>query len=301
MIITDNKKISASTAVALGFFDGVHKGHASIIAKAKSLATGETKSLVYTFDTHPSFFFGKPTAMIAPGNSRISLIENYGVEYVYLQKLDKDFLDISPEDFVDKILIEKLGATHIVSGENYTFGKNKSGDSKLLLRLCEERGITYHIVPYSTDGENIISSTLIRLKLDEGDISSVNRMLGRPFSLSGEVIRCREVGSKLGFPTANILPAENAKLPLEGVYATTTIVDRKSFPSITNVGPAPTFGENKTIIETHILDFSRDIYSKNITVEFINLIRKQQKFSSPDELICRLKKDTDLRRELCKV
>lgn len=301
MIISDNRKINASTAVALGFFDGVHKGHASIISKSKSLATDGIKSLVYTFDSHPSLFFNNPTPMISPGKSRINLLESYGVDYVYLQKLDKEFLNISPENFVDKILIEKLGATHVVSGENYTFGKNKSGDSKMLEKLCQERGITYHIVPYSTDGSNIISSTLIRSMLDLGDISSANRMLGRPYSLSGKVIHCREVGSTLGFPTANILPVENAKLPMEGVYATTTIVDAASYPSITNVGTAPTFGEENVIIETHILDFSRDIYSKNITVEFLSLIRKQQKFSSPDELIIQLKKDADLRRELCKV
>ena len=301
MIISDNSKITASTAVALGFFDGVHKGHASIISKVKSLATDGIKSLVYTFDSHPSLFFGNPTPMIAPGDSRLNLLESYDVDFVYLQKLDREFLNISPEDFVDEILINKLGATHVVSGENYTFGKNKSGNSILLEKLCRERGITYHIVPYLTDGDNIISSTLIRQSLDAGDITSANRMLGRPYFLSGKVIHCREVGSTLGFPTANILPAENAKLPMEGVYATTTTIDGKSYLSITNVGTAPTFGEEKVIIETHILDFNKDIYSKNITVEFINLIRKQQKFSSPDELIIQLKKDTKLRRELCKV
>lgn len=301
MIISDNSKITASTAVALGFFDGVHKGHASIISKAKSLATDGIKSLIYTFDVHPSLFFGNPTPMIAPGDSRFKLLESYNVDFIYLQKVNKDFLNISPEDFVDEILINKLGATHVVSGENYTFGKNKSGNSKLLENLCKERGITYHIVPYLTDGDNIISSTLIRQSLDTGDIISANRMLGRPYSVSGKVIHCREVGSTLGFPTANILPAENAKLPMEGVYATTTTIDGKSYPSITNVGSAPTFNEEKVIIETHILDFNKDIYSKNIMVEFIDLIRKQQKFSSPDELIIQLKKDTKLRRELCKV
>ena len=301
MIITDDRKITASTAVALGFFDGVHKGHDAIISKAKTLATGAIKSLIYTFDTHPSGFFNLPTPMISPGNSRVNLLDSYNVDYVYLQKTDRDFLNISPEDFIDKILIEKLGATHIVSGENYTFGKNKSGDSKLLEKMCKEKGISYHIVPYSTYNDKIISSTLIRSTLDNGDIPSANRMLGRPFSLSGTVVRCREVGSTLGFPTANIMPQQNAKLPMAGVYATTTIVDGKTFPSITNVGAAPTFGEEKTIIETHILDFNQDIYSKNITVEFLSLLRQQQKFASPDELICQLKKDTNLRRELCKV
>jgi len=296
MITTE--KIPSPTSVALGFFDGVHLGHRAIINKAKEYECDNIKSVIYTLDTHPSVLLGNPTPLISPGNIRIRLLNEFETDYIYLQKTDKVFLNISPEDFVDKILIGQLGATHIVSGENYTFGKNKSGNSDLLKKLCAEKGINYTIVPYTKDGQDIISSSLIRNKLDSGDIPGANRMLGRNYSISGKVIHCREVGTTLGFPTANILPEQSAQLPLSGVYATNTIVDGVSHPSITNVGPAPTFSENKLIIESHILDFSDDIYSKEITIEFLSLIRTQKKFNSKEELIKQLNKDTDIRRKI---
>lgn len=296
MITAD--KINSATSVALGFFDGVHRGHTSLINTAKEYATGDIKSVIYTLDTHPSAFFGSPVPMITSTDERLSVLKSMDTDYIYLQKTDRDFLNISPEDFVDEILVKRLNAAYVVSGENYTFGKNKSGNCELLKKLCDEKGIKYTVVPYLKEENQIISSSLIRTKLSEGIISDANKMLGRPFSLSGTVIHCRNVGHTLGFPTANILPPENIKLPMPGVYATTTIVSGKSYPSITNVGTAPTFSENKTIIESHILDFKEDIYSKEIKIEFIKLLRPQKKFSSAVLLSEQLKKDTDARRKI---
>ncbi len=298
MIIKDNSVLSSPTAVALGFFDGVHLGHASLINKTKELASDKIKTVVYTLDTHPSAFFGAPVPMITPVNERISVLKTFNTDYIYLQKTNSDFLNLTPEEFFNEILINKLGAVHVVSGENYTFGKNKSGNSILLKKLCDEKGINYTVVPFSKDGNHVISSSLIRELLSDGNIPAVNRMLGRPFSLSGKVVRCRKIGATLGFPTANFLPEENAQLPLSGVYATNTIVLGKSYPSITNVGTAPTFAENKLIIETHILDFNENIYSQNITIEFLKLLRAQQKFSSPELLTQQLKADTLSRRKI---
>ncbi len=296
MVISE--KILSPTAVALGFFDGVHRGHASLIHKAIECATDEIKSVIYTLDTHPSVFFGSPVPTITSATERISLLESFATDYIYLQKITRDFLNISPEDFVSEILIGQLNAVHIISGENYTFGKNKSGNAQLLKELCDKKGLKYTIVPYSKEGDNIISSTLIRTKLSNGIIPEVNKMLDRAYTISGKVVHCRNVGHTLGFPTANLLPTENAQLPMIGVYATNTIVDGRTFPSITNVGNAPTFGENKLIIETHILDFDRDIYSQNIKIEFLKLIRPQQEFGSADELVKQLKTDCEIRRKL---
>ena len=293
-----NEKISSNTVIALGFFDGVHLGHAAIIEKAKELATGDVKSLIYTLDTHPSFLFGNPTPLITSNESRIDLLENFNTDFLYLQQTDKDFLNISPEDFVNNILVKKLGAVHIVSGENYTFGKNKSGNCELLKKLCADAGIKYTVVPYMVDDGNIISSTLIRNLLAEGDIPAVSRMLGRNHFISGKVSKCRQVGKTLGFPTANIVPDPSLRLPLSGVYASNTLVDGVSYPSITNVGSAPTFSENKILVETHILDFNNNIYSKEITVEFLSLIRPQKKFATKEDLIKQLEKDTDIRRKI---
>lgn len=298
MIINDARELSSPTAVALGFFDGVHLGHSSLIKKVKEVSTGNIKSVVYTFDVHPSSLFGHSTPMITPCENRLALLNSFEPDFIYIQKIDRDFLNITPENFVKDVLINKLGAVHIISGENYTFGKNKSGNSDLLKKICNENGIKYTVVPFSKEGENIISSTLIRSLLDKGEIPNANRMLGRCFSISGKVIHCREIGATLGFPTANILPKENSQLPMSGVYATNTIVGGKSYPSITNVGTAPTFSENKLIIESHILDFKEDIYSQNITVEFLKLLRPQQKFPSVIMLVEQLKKDTETRRKI---
>ena len=296
MIITD--KIHSPTSVALGFFDGVHRGHISLINTAKEFASAGVKSVIYTLDTHPSVFFGSPVPMITSAEERLSILKSMDADYIYLQKTDRDFLNISPEDFVDEILVKQLNAAYVVSGENYTFGKNKSGNSDLLKKLCDEKGIKYTVVPYSKEENQIISSSLIRTKLIEGEIPLANKMLGRAFALSGTVVHCRNVGHTLGFPTANIMPQENALLPMPGVYATNTIVSGNSYPSITNVGSAPTFAQNKTVIESHILDFKEDIYSKEIKIEFIKLLRSQKKFPSPDLLVEQLKKDTDARRKI---
>ena len=290
--------ISSPSAIALGFFDGVHLGHASLINKAKELAVSGVKSVVYTFDTHPSVFFGTKVPMITPGEERISVLKSFQTDYVYVQEITPEFLSISPKDFVREILIKKLGAVHIISGENYTFGKNKSGNPEVLKKLCDDYGIKYTVLPFCTDNGDIIISSLVRSLLSEGNIGRANRILGRPFSISGEVVHCRNVGHTLGFPTANILPRIDAQLPLPGVYATNTVIKGKKLSSVTNVGSAPTFSENKMIIESHILDFDEDIYSENIKVEFIKLIRPQQKFNSAEELAKQLKNDCITRRSL---
>lgn len=290
--------ISSPTVIALGFFDGVHLGHVSLINKAKELAVNGVKSVVYTFDTHPSSFFGSLVPMITPGDDRISVLKSFQTDYVYVQEITPEFLNISPEDFVSEILIKKLGAVHIISGENYTFGKNKSGNPEILNKLCDAYGIKYTVLPFCTDNGDIISSSLIRSLLSEGKIERANRILGRPFAISGEVVHCRNVGHTLGFPTANILPRKDAQLPLPGVYATNTVIKGKSYSSVTNVGSAPTFSENKIIIESHILDFDKDIYSEEIRIDFLKLIRKQQKFSSAHQLAEQLNKDCIIRRKI---
>ncbi len=301
MVVSNNEYISSPTAVALGFFDGLHLGHASLIEKACSLSDENIKSLVYTFDKHPSVFFGKQIPAITSFEKKISLIQEYNIDYIYVENITEEFLGLSPESFVSEILKKKLNARYVISGENYTFGENKSGNSSLLKTLCEKYDIEYILMPFKMYDDKIISSSSIRELILKGNISDANKMLGRPFSVSGEVVCCRMVGRSIGFPTANIYPNLSELLPFAGVYATNTILEGKCFPSITNVGNAPTFNEENVLIETHLLDFDRDIYSKNITIEFLSFLRNQQKFSSPSELSEQLKKDIETRRKLWKV
>ncbi len=287
---------TSKTAVALGFFDGVHIGHMSLINRIKELETEDLKSCVYTFDKHPSEIFGQGVALICSFEDKIRLLEETGVNTVYVQKTDVHFLSLLPEEFVQKVLIEKLNATHVVAGENFTFGKNKSGNADVLKKLCAENGIECTIMPCKTIGETVVSSSEIRKLIASGKIQQVNEYLGRKYGYRGLVKPGTHIGVKLGFPTANIIPDEKNILPPNGVYASLAEVDGKTYKAITNIGIAPTFDKTKKLIETNILDFDGDIYDKDIYIYLIDMIRPEKKFASADELSVQIEKDIEKRR-----
>lgn len=284
------------TAVALGFFDGVHIGHMSLINRIKELEAEGLKSCVYTFDKHPSEIFGRGVALICSFEEKIRLLEAAGVNTVYVQKTDEPFLSLSPEEFVKTVLIEKLSAAHVVAGENFTFGKNKSGNADMLKKLCAENGIKCTIMPCKMVGETVVSSTEIRKMIAEGNIRKANKFLGRKYGYSGTVKPGTHIGVKLGFPTANIVPGERNVMPPNGVYASQAVIDGKTYKAITNIGIAPTFDKTKKLIETNILDFDSDIYDKEICIYLTNMIRTEKKFASADELSGQIEKDIEKRR-----
>ena len=287
---------TSKTAVALGFFDGVHIGHMSLINKIKELETEGLKSCVYTFDKHPSEIFGKGVAFICSFEDKIRLLEKTGVNSVYVQETDAHFLSLSPEEFVKNVLIEKLNAMHVVAGENFTFGKNKSGSADVLKKLCAENGIKCTIMPCKTIGKTIVSSSEIRKMIADGNIRSANEFLGRKYGYCGIVKPGTQIGIKLGFPTANITPDERNVMPPNGVYASLAEVDGKTYKAITNIGIAPTFDKTKKLIETNILDFDSDIYNKEICIFLTDMIRPEKKFASADELAKQIEKDIEKRR-----
>lgn len=287
---------TSKTAVALGFFDGVHIGHMSLINKIKDLETEGLKSCVYTFDKHPSEIFGQGVELICSFEDKIRLLEETGVNSVYVQKTDKQFLSLSPEEFVKTVLIEELDAAHVVAGENFTFGKNKSGNAEVLKKLCAEEGIKCTIMPCKKIGETVVSSTEIRKMIASGNIRSANEFLGRKYGYSGVVKPGTHIGVKLGFPTANITPDEKNIIPPNGVYASAAVVDGSTYKAITNIGIAPTFDKTKKLIETNILDFEGDIYNKEIYIFLTDMIRTEKKFASADELSAQIEKDIEKRR-----
>ncbi|MBR2472177.1 MAG: FAD synthetase family protein, partial [Clostridia bacterium] len=193
----NGKKMQTSkTAVALGFFDGVHIGHMSLINKIKELENEGLKSCVYTFDKHPSEIFGQGVELICSFEDKIKLLEETGVNLVYVQKADKLFLSLSPEEFVKKVLIDKLNAAHVVAGENFTFGKNKSGNADVLKKLCAENGIKCTIMPCKMVGDTIVSSTEIRKMIAEGNIRKANEFLGKNYGYRGLVKPGTHIGVK---------------------------------------------------------------------------------------------------------
>ena len=213
-----------------------------------------------------------------------------------MQKTDADFLSLSPEEFVEKVLINKLDAAHVVAGENFTFGKNKSGNADVLEKLCAENGIGCTIMPCKKIDDTVVSSSEIRKMIAEGNIRKANEFLGRKYGYCGTVKPGTQIGVKIGFPTANIIPDERNVLPPNGVYASLTEVDGTTYKAITNIGIAPTFDKTKMLIETNILDFDGDIYNKEICIFLTEMIRTEKKFASAEELSRQIEKDIEKRR-----
>ncbi len=286
-ILRELKKIP-NLSLALGFFDGVHKGHRAVIEKAVQYAKENcTKSAVVTFSEHPSCYFYKICPKyILTKNAREKEIEKLGVDYMFELNFG-ELSGLTAEDYLKDVLINHFTPSAISTGWNHTFGYNQSGTPKFLDQNSKKFGYEYFEIPAQKEGYHIISSTAIRDFLFEGDIERANAMLGYNFTAGGEVIEGQKLGREIGFRTANILyPEELVELPF-GVYSVNVKIenDDNFYRGIANFGTRPTVSDStdKTL-ETHILDFDKDIYNKNIEIEFLKLIRQEKKFSSLDAL-----------------
>ena len=282
--LTENKNL----ALALGYFDGVHLGHQEVIKSAVDYANKHnTKSAVITFKDHPCcYFYGVCPKYILSRQQREEEIAKLGVDFLYELDFDKTLAELSAEEYLKNILIKYFSPVAISTGFNHHFGARKSGDAEFL-RQHQDRFKYFEIPPQKINNE-IISSTTIRNYLQKGDITNANKMLGKNFSITGKVIEGQKLGRKLGFRTANLIyPAEIVDIPF-GVYEVQTTYGK----GITNFGIRPTVcNTKKAVAETHILNFERDIYGKEIRVEFLNMLRKEQKFNSVDELKKQISKD----------
>ncbi len=282
----------SGSSVALGFFDGVHIAHQKIITSAVNFAEVNGLSPVaLTFDKSPAELLSSEKVYYLTSNEeKVDLIKSLGASTQFLN-LDASLLSLSPEEFVKNILVDKLKTSHAVCGYNYHFGKGGSGNTDILKKLGEKYDFTVNICDEITYQNTKVSSSNIRALLKEGNINLANILLGRKFSLSGTVTEGKHLGSKLGFPTANVFFRTNSAVPLCGVYKTVVNIDGKKYSAITNVGINPTVGGEKMRSETYIPNFSKDIYKKEITVEFIDFIRKETKFESIDLLKKQIEKD----------
>ena len=280
-----NKNLNLS--LALGFFDGVHLGHQKVIKSAVDFAKRNgIKSAVVTFKEHPCCFFrGICPKYILTREERLKHIEALGVDYVYLLDFNSKLCMLSAEDYLREVLVGNFSPKSISTGFNHYFGAKKSGNVTLLAEKQLEYGYKYfEISPQKVFGKTI-SSTAIRELLSKGQIKNANEMLGYNFSITGEVVKGQQLGRTIGFRTANLIyPNELIDLPF-GVYSTFVTIDGKKYQGVTNFGIRPTVSDShKCTLETHILDFEKDIYGKYITVEFIKMIRAEEKFKSLDEL-----------------
>lgn len=288
------RRTEKGVGVGLGNFDGLHLGHAALIEALKNkCAERAIPSVVYTFANHPNnvLFPETPTSLIVTNTQKTALMKGMGVDGVFFEHFDKKYAAATPEQFVKEILVDKLNAKVVVTGQNYSFAHKGSGTPELLEKLGEKYGFETVVIPHVNIDGQVVSSTLLRSIIKSGEIEKYPLYTGRRYSLPGIVEQGRRVGKSLGFPTANILPREGFALPESGVYITETMIGGKYYGGITNVGNNPTFELKKTTVETHLFDYNECLYGQNIEVFFNKRVRGEIKFSSPEELSARVMQD----------
>ncbi len=294
-LIQNDVTPSKKTAVALGVFDGLHKGHRSVINTAAKFDKEGLDLAVFTFNTKSvtSKADGKLDILLSD-ELKFKMFEELGVKYVF----SPDFYEIkefTPKMFVKKILVERLNAKIVVCGENFRFGKNASAGIDELNKLCEEYDIKTVVVPFLVYEDKPISSTIIRNLIKDGDIETANELLGYDFHFRSKIVAGNRLGRTINFPTINQNFSYMHLVPKYGVYASVSVVKGKWLPSITNIGVKPTVGDQKKpLSETHIIDFDENLYGKEVTVYLKKYIRSEKKFNGLDELKKQIKDDIEV-------
>ncbi len=302
MIIFDDPErftqLEQNCVATIGKFDGVHLGHQLIIDQLKQVAEDlELPSLVILLEPHPEEYFagesGTSPARLTAFREKLELLESFGIEYVFELKFDKALSEVSPEDYIEQILVNGLGVQAFIVGNDFRFGHERRGDFSLLQQKGQEFGFeVIETSPYERNGQRI-SSTFIREELAQGNFPLVEQILGRPFSMKGEVQKGKQLGTDLGFPTCNINPHRRT-IPLHGVYACVVRMVDRYYPAAVNIGYRPTVTEDgEALLEAHILDFAEDLYGKTIEVIFRNKIRDEQKFADLQALKAQISADVE--------
>ncbi|MEG2100813.1 bifunctional riboflavin kinase/FAD synthetase [Chryseobacterium sp.] len=284
-------------ALSLGMFDGVHLGHKSIIDELTKI--GSKKNLdtaILTFWPHPRFVFNpqEDLKLLNTLDEKKVLIEKYGIANLFLKEFDDEFRNLTGEEFVRQILVEKLNVKYLIVGYDHVFGKNKSGNFELLQKLSKELDFEVEQMEAINIHENNISSTKVRTALLNGNILDANEMLGYSYSVSGTVAHGKKLGRTIGYPTANIEPESIKLLPKKGAYIVEVFIKNHQYKGMLSVGTNPTVNGEKLTVEVYILDFNDDIYDENITVKFRDFLHEEIKFEGIEKLVERLDEDKRL-------
>jgi riboflavin kinase/FMN adenylyltransferase len=287
--------------LTIGNFDGVHRGHQALFRKATEWAEklgGE--SVVLTFHPHPLQVLapGQGPVFITPHERKLELIALCGVDVAIVVPFSKQFAQISARDFVKTLLVDRIGPKAIIVGQDYRFGYRREGDTEFLQRMGNQYGFRVETVSGVQMDGTVVSSTLIRQLIHEGDLREANRLLGRPYEIAGVVVPGHQRGGRLlGFPTANIGLAAQAP-PKPGVYAVEVEVGERTYGGAANVGYNPTFGGTELSVEVFLFDFDQNIYEESIRVHFVERLRDEKRFSGADELAVQIRKDVEKAKEI---
>jgi len=287
------------SVVAIGVFDGVHVGHRAIVARAVSHAVElGASSVVVTFDPHPAYVVRPDAAPLMLGSvaERMGLLETLGVDAVLVLPFDREMSSWTAEEFVQRLLVSRLHVRRVVVGENFRFGNRALGDVSLLRQLGESDDFDVDAVSLvgAASSADAVSSTLVRALVADGAVAEAARALGRPYALSGVVVRGDARGRELGFPTANLAVPDGVAVPADGVYAGWLVrADGSRWPAAISVGTNPTFDGVERRVEAYALDVEFDLYDERITIEFAERLRGMQKFDSVDALVAQMSADVE--------
>lgn len=293
-----------NTAVSLGKFDGIHVGHRLLMSEITNEKKRGLAAAAFSFAKHPRKQLDHTVnQLIYTEQEKKRILENLGLDILVSYPFDDSVIHMEAEDFVRDILVKKMGAKMVVVGEDFCFGYKRRGDTRLLAEMAGDSGYVLKVIPKrKVDGE-VVGSSLIRQYLSIGEMEKANELLGSPFYISGEVLHGNEIGRTLGMPTANLLPVEEKLLPPNGVYVSRTCVNGVWYAGITNIGKKPTIrkedrkeGTGDQGVETHLFDFSGDLYGKNICVELFHYVRPEQKFSDYEALSRQMHSDMEYGR-----
>lgn len=288
------------SALALGTFDGVHIAHKEVIESVVRIAkTSGLQSVVYTFSNHPKEMNDSvetPKRLITP-EKKIEIMKSLGVDVLIIVPFDTFQLNIEAKHFLESIIHKKINAKHIIVGYDFRFGKNAKGSVDMIKEHSNRLDYTVDIIEQIRYKDQVVSSTAIRTYLLNGQIELANNLLGRKYDLLGKVVKGKQVGKTLGYPTINLDTTYDMSVLKPGVYITQTTIDGIIYPSATNVGFNPTFNQKNFNIETFILNFDRDLYGETVHISFMKFIRPEIKFDNLDDLIKQIDNDVIITKE----
>jgi len=277
---------SKDMLLTIGVFDGVHLGHKYLLARLKQRARQEDcLSGVVTFRQHPQAVLSPQTKLpcLTGLAQRIRLLKNEGIDAIITLSFTRELAQLSPRQFIG-LLKKHLRMRGLVVGPDFALGRNREGDTNTLRTLGQDMGFSVTVIPPVVINGGVVSSTAIRNALAEGDMKRVYNLIGRPFSLQGRVITGAGRGIALGFPTANLDVDSKQALPPDGVYATRAYIDGKAYQSVTNIGRRPTFGGGERAVEVYALDYHGQLYGRELRIDIIEQLRREQRFDTAEEL-----------------